>query len=271
VDTEERLIDLYTLIKIIVRRWYAAVPVLAILALVGPGLVDSAEPEYRASGSAVLLRYDPTASVTPEAEEGPPRNPYADFNGSVNITAAVLENIASGDAIRQQVVDNGGTADFTVQQDEDAPILLIEATARTPAEAISSVSVIAAALDAELGARQERFAVPAEERIVMEVVLLPERAAELETARNRALTVLIAMGVAGVIASTVIAESFAHGRARNRRAAERAAATREARIAELTGASPNPTPVSGVPLPPDPSAFEASNGEPATPVKQRRR
>ena len=49
----------YGLIRIVVRRWYVAVGVLALKLLIGIQVVNSVESKYRASGSVVLLRYDP--------------------------------------------------------------------------------------------------------------------------------------------------------------------------------------------------------------------
>jgi hypothetical protein len=261
------------LVRIVIRRWYVAVPVVVLVLIIGTGLIASAAPTYRASGSVVVLPYDPTNDPPLIYEEvRPPRNPYAEIGGSLNTTAEVLAGAGRGDALRQRVVAEGGTADFTVEKEEDFPILLIEATADRRAQAIDTVSAVADELEAELAARQERLNVPAEEQVALDVVLLPERASELHTDRNRAVTVLIAVGLAAVIAATVAAESIAQGRTRNRQAqAERAAADRAAWVAEQPREADDTPPAMGRLPPPDSSDIAASNGEPSKPAEQRNR
>ena len=106
------------------RRWYVAVPVFVTVLLAGALLVRSAEATFEASGSVVVLPYDPTIADPPVYEEIlPPRNPYADFSGSVNVTAQILADAGTADTFRRGVVDDGGTADFTVSKAEDGPIL----------------------------------------------------------------------------------------------------------------------------------------------------
>lgn len=249
------------MLRIIVRRWYAALPVLAVVLALGPRLVASADPEYEATGSVVLLQYDPTTATTPPDDEDTPQNPYTDFSGSVGITAAVLENIGNGDALRTGVAAAGGSTDFAIEQDEETPILVIEATAASRPEAIATVASVAAALEAELADRQDRFSVPAEDRIVLEEVLLPTQATQLETARNRALTIVIASGVAGVIGASVLAESFARGRARHRRAAKSETLMR---LAALSGDGTD-TPPGGT------SSAGENNGDASMPSEQHGR
>jgi hypothetical protein len=254
-----------------------ALPVLALVLLIGSRLIDSAQPEYRASGSVVVLPYDPTTAPPLVYEEiRPPSNPYSDFNGAVSITAEVLANAGRSDALRERIVADGGTDDFTVEKEEDFPILVIEATADNRAQAVSTVSAVAEELAAELAARQERLGVPAEEQIALDVVLLPERASELNNDRNRALTVIIAVAVAAVIASTVAVESIAQGRARKRRAEaehveKRKAPGRAARVAEAPQTAIGRAPAPGWLPPPHSSDIAASNGEPSRSAEQRNR
>jgi hypothetical protein len=251
-----------------VRRWYAAMPVLGVALLIGSGVVDSAASEYRATGSVVILRYDPTpvpptddpqdtgaADDGSDGEATAERNPYADFNGSVNITASVLANLGGSVAVRSDIVDGGGTSDYSVDKDEDAPILHIEATASRPARAIESVNLIVAALEKELASRQEQLGVPVEDQMVVDVLVLPDSASELNTARNRALTAVIAITLAGVVASTVIAESVAVGRARHRRSA--------------SFGSPDGTPMDGLARPFDLESLADSNDWPSTPSRRQ--
>jgi hypothetical protein len=204
------------LLKIVRRRWLATWPVILILVLLGPGLIAGSDPEFTASGSAVLLRSDPTAALQPPDPELAPRNPYAEFSAAVGVTAAVLVNLSSGEVFRDRVVAEGGNTNYTIEQEVDAPILLIEARAATAAKAVATVAAVNTALQSELAARQERFDVPGEERIVLEPVTVPTKAKRLETARNRLIVLLAAFGVVGVFISALLAESWAQGQARRR-------------------------------------------------------
>ena len=118
-------------------------------------------------------------------ELSPARKPYADFNGSVVITASVMASIGNGDTLRQQVIDAGGSGDFAVEQEEGSPMLLIDANAGTQRRRSPRCPRRGRAHSASNSPLGRRFAVPDEDRIVLEDVLLPERASKLrEQNRN---------------------------------------------------------------------------------------
>jgi hypothetical protein len=184
----------------------------------------------------------------------------------------LLADVAAGDDFTERIVDAGGSPDYTVEKQEDSPILDIEASATTPTQAVETVSAIIDALSAELSARQERLGVPDDDRIVTEVVVPPRRATQLDTERNRALTVVIAFGVAAVIGASVAAESIARGRARSRRAIAAADSTSRATpVREMPLDQRDLAPPTDPLVPPDPRTLAESNGDPAKPAPQQRR
>jgi hypothetical protein len=183
----------------------------------------------------------------------------------------LLSYFAAGDDFTERIVDGSGSSDFTVEKQEDSPILDIEASAGTPTQAVDTALAIIDALGAELSARQERLGVPDDDRIVTEVVVPPRRATQLDTERNRALTVVIAFGVAAIIGASVAAESIARGRARSRRAIAAADSSRATPVREMPLGPRDLTPPTGTLVPPDPRTLAESNGDPAKPASQQQR
>ncbi len=232
--------DLSTLLEALRRRWYVTVPAVLLVIAVALSVVNSAEPEYSATRSVVLVRtgllppdavvtatVDPaedtatddatadeatTDDATDASDEPVPRNPYTEFTASVGITAEVLQEVALGGDARQALRQEGLSDDYTVGVDDDAPILVIEATAASPAVAIESAEEVARIVADDLEARQDRFEVPDESRIVTDDVVVPDRTTRNDTARNRALIGVAVLGTVFVVALTLTVDLFALSR-----------------------------------------------------------
>lgn len=230
--------DLSTLLRTVVRRWYVTVPALLLVLGAALSVVDSAEPEYSARRSVVLVRTgllppdavvqlpdpsDPEADdeaneggesddAEDELEEPIPRNPYTEFNTSVTVTAEVLQEVAQSGEARRTLREAGLSDDYSVSVDENAPILEIEAIGPTPEVAIDTAERVAEVVTDDLEARQERFGVPEESLIVTDDVVTPDSTTRLDTARNRALIGIAVLGVVFVISVALAAELFARSR-----------------------------------------------------------
>ncbi len=227
--------DLSTLLEALRRRWYVTIPAILLVIAAALSVVNSAEPEYSATRSVVLVRTgllppdavvsasdDPADAAaaddaapddaTAGSDEPVPRNPYTEFSASVGITAEVLQEVALGGDARQALRQEGLSDDYTVGVDDDAPILVIEATAASPAVAIESAEEVARLVVDDLEARQDRFEVPEESRIVTDDVVVPDRTTRNDTARNRALIGVAVLGTVFVVAVALTVDLFALSR-----------------------------------------------------------
>lgn len=222
--------DLATLIRTIVRRWYVTLPALALVIVAAAVVIGSAEPEYSAERSVVLLR---TGVLPPEAAADAaddavgsdvpvPQNPYTEFNASVAVAAEVMQEVAVSGEVRRTVSQEGLSNDYTVAVDENAPILVIESVAESPDAAIASADRVAQIVDEDLERRQARFGVPDDSRIVTEDVVVPDRATRLDSDRNRALIGVAVLGVVFIVLVALLAEYVARAihRRRDRRGQE---------------------------------------------------
>ena len=235
--------DLGTLLRTVVRRWYVTMPALLLVFGAALAVIDSSEPEFSATRSVVLVRTgllppeavvaasdgsdaadDPLAAEATdgtgdELDDGEvtPRNPYTEFNASVTVTAEVLQEVVQSGESRLVLRQAGLSDDYSVSVDENAPILEIEAIADNSAVAIESASRVAQLVAEDLAARQDRFGVPDETRIVTDDVVVPDRTTRLDTARDRALIGVAILGVVFVVSVGLAAELFARSRAGHRR------------------------------------------------------
>jgi hypothetical protein len=220
-------VDLQTLIRIIFRRWYVVIPVLALTGLVGQYMLSSTEPEYDASGSVLLLspfqQGDPEDPADP-ADVDDPGNAYLAFNASLRTTATAMERIMSDSSSRRAIRELGHEGTYVVEVDQEGPILNITATAQRPDEAIQTVVGVFELIAAELDERQDAVNANPDQRIRTQVLFTPSRASEQTTARTRTLVALGALGLAAAASAAVLTESLVVGRRRRTRGRTGAAA-----------------------------------------------
>ena len=219
--------DLPTLTRTLVRRWYVTVAALGIVLVAALVVIGSAQPEYTAARAIVLVR---TGLVPPDApaaaadaaggdaqDEPIPLNPYTEFTGAVTVTAQVLQEAAQGSEARRTLAQEGLSTDYTVTVGDNAPILQIEAVSDDPDVAITSAERLSELVAADLDARQDRFDVPDDARIVTDDVVVADRTTRLDTARDRALIGVALLGALFVVSSAVAADLLIRSREATRR------------------------------------------------------
>ena len=206
--------DLYTLLRIVVRRWLVAGPVAALTLLLGVQTLSSMKPEYEAKGSLLLLAPTQSTGVDTAAL----RNPFLQFNNSLKTTAIALQAILSQDNQRRLLASEGLSRGYTIATDQTtSPILTVTAKSSRKATAIATVKGVMATIDRELESRQTAVQAPPDLRIKTDVLLLPSNTHKLLATRNRTVAATLALGLAAVLGSAVVAESWSTGRAAARR------------------------------------------------------
>lgn len=229
--------DFWNSLKVLARRWYiVAVGMLVTLgAAVGVNFLIS--PSYTAVGSLVL-------AVPPNLpERATSSNPYLAY-GNLAVAARVVASGMNQPSVVREQRSKGATGDFVVDLDPErsSPIITVNSTARTAAEAIKTVEVVTAGVQQLLADRQKTLGAPQNTWITANTVVVPEEANQAIGSRLRAVSAVLVLGVIGTLTLAFGVEGLAQGRAGPDPTAG----------ARLGAAGPLPSPVTAPPAPSPP-------------------
>ena len=197
--------DLWDLTRLLFRRWYFAVPILLVSALVAVLVARSVEPDYRATGNAVLIPApgdpgDAEARAQNKAINRPP-NPWGDLGFNALGQAAILQ------VMRQETLAQftaAGLSDsITIQMDIRSPIFIIEAVGKSPEQATNTVRAVINELSAEVAAQQASYGVMPQDTITTRTLT---DGADVETVTSkvkRVLVVIVGLGVLLTMGGTI--------------------------------------------------------------------
>lgn len=161
--------DVLTLARVMLRRWYVVVPVLVVTAavIVFVGLRQGAT--MTTDGSMLIAPPDLQSS---DAEGAP-------VSASDVAAPSVLAAVMTDDEIVDRVVDNGGSPRYTVTPTGEHGLLRVTALGDSEQEATETVSLVLAEIQSVSERRQEEADIASEERI--DVTVLSEPAVAVET------------------------------------------------------------------------------------------
>ena len=194
--------ELWTSLRVLLRRWYVVLPCLAVTAFVALQLAGQVKPTYKAEGTVVFLRplqAQESATVS--------NNPWQTVDYSLNQFALLMGQAAASDAFRDRVSAAGGSTAFSVTTSANqaqgsptnqTPTLTLSVIADTPESAMASYEVLGAALDQEVKDRQRSVGAAESTWITAVDLTVPPGAVELVGSR---ITVLIAVALAGTLVS----------------------------------------------------------------------
>lgn len=204
--------DFWELAMILLRRWYAFVPVL--LATVGLTYFGTEAPEtiHHAQSTVLVTRIpDDVAGLNPYARD--------------ETTAQTMATIMGSPEAREEVIAAGGSEVFTVTPAaERSALLLVQGSAGADEEALATTSVVIEAMQERLQALQTEAGVkPRAPRSRVVVVSPPSLAAPETGSRLRELGVGIAVGGLLAVAVALAVEGLSRRRAKKRSAEDPAA------------------------------------------------
>jgi hypothetical protein len=230
--------DLLTTFKILGRRWYVWVPIVAVTAIALIGLYPRLHPEYEATGSVLLL----APATTTESVQGKPEtvrvNPLLQSNPWLPNTAEILAVYASTSAVRHNIEAQGDVVDYTVTVDSRAPIITVQDRAKTEIAAIQSVQDLLALIQDRLGGLQGALGAPSNALVSARVLTVSTSPTIL---RGSVYRTLFLVGLAGLILAASLALTVdgvmatRHSRAAVRPVPESAVGR------SVTAAAPSPT------------------------------
>jgi capsular polysaccharide biosynthesis protein len=206
-------VDLWKMVRILMRRWYVAVP-LVLLALVGGLWVrEGVQPGYTVTANVLVLPPSAGTVSTTEGVQVVPVNPLLGFSGSTQIAARALAILAQSTDFRARVDAGGGVASYSVATTEGNPILAIQVESKDEVLALQVASQVIDELGEELD-RQQPSARP-EQRLSLQTLAAPTVAA-VDDSRLRASVVAAAIGTVLALALTVLLDGLLSRNARHR-------------------------------------------------------
>ncbi|MGZ8761763.1 MAG: hypothetical protein ACXW2Y_00390 [Acidimicrobiia bacterium] len=205
--------------KVVLRRWYVAVPLL-LLTFAGTFLAfATASADYSAKGSLILIQ--PASRVVKEGEPADvcatnPWCPEGDVLSLANVTTLTMDD----PEVYDQLLDPhpGASYEVVLNAENRSAIMELTATARTPKDALDTLRDLSAQVEKELNERQVagRGAVdtPVDPRdlVTTSQVTMANRARPQSGGKLRAAAGAFGLGIAVTLGATFLAESMAVSR-----------------------------------------------------------
>lgn len=190
-------VDVWGAIRVLVRRFYVTVPLMALTLLLGYSFTHKVAPEYHATGSFVLM--GPTAPAPPKNAPPPPVNPYVPMG--TNTVATTLQLDATSNTAHNTVASAGNTSNYTVAGVGKTAIQQVTATSKNAQQALSTVAQVMTMMRDDLINRQSHYTKDPTQQITAQMVANPQLQSPDTKTRIRA--EVIAM-VSAVILSIIL-------------------------------------------------------------------
>lgn len=213
--------DLWDLLRVVVRRWYVSFPLLIIAAAVALQMSTRVDAEYSAQSSLILVGPTSTGSEAGAADSAFV-NPYLSFSSSLATTAQLLQLSMSSGAARRSVAELGLASNYEVTLVSRSPILKVSVETGDPVVAVETLDEVARLIEDELDERQDAIDAPANKRITVSRLSEGEVPVAQLGSQNRVRIIFAGVGIAAAVAAAFLFEGAAT--VLNRRGAARSAA-----------------------------------------------
>ena len=198
--------DLFDVAKACIRRWYVFLPIVA-LAVVSPFLVRIlVTPSYTSQAMIGLA----LPAMQPQAADPLPRNGLMDAGGAL-VIADVIADTLNEPAVEDQVVAAGGKDNYTVKmfpsiQQEQIPLIVVEASEPDPASASKTVELAAAQAGPVTRRMQEAGGVPDDQMVKPVVVSGPTPPVQETKGRLKLSVAVFLIGLALAVLAAVVVD-----------------------------------------------------------------
>jgi hypothetical protein len=194
-------VDLWDLTKLLLRRWYIALPLLLASVAIVFMTAQTVTPDYRALGYLQMIP-PPGSTQAPNANAKPrPHNPWLDL-GYEPLGTAVLLKVTDKDSL-ERLAANGLTDSVAVELSRNGTLFEIEAVGTSPAQATATVQEVIRMLTAEIAASQQQYRVLPEDTITTTIVNNGGNVEVVTTKQKRILVVAAGLGVLFTTAATI--------------------------------------------------------------------
>jgi len=209
-------VDVWEIAKILIRRWYVMIPILALGAGVAITTANGIHPEYKASSVLLVLpptEYEPGATDIAGVVS---LNPYTAL-GPKTVAQAIVFQMNS-DEIRLDLVSRGLTSRYVVQASQRDPLISIEVTGDDQTRVAQTMGAVIVSTEDELVRMQEPFVdkiVP--EQLTIEELSRTATPSEDFTNRSRLRIAIAALAALLAAASAIFVDGLADRLHRKRR------------------------------------------------------
>lgn len=193
VETIGSVVDLWDFFKMLFRRWYLTVPLLALSAGAAYYAAQGVEPTYTASSSGVFL--EPAVNLPPE-ELAP--NPWT--VAGVSTTASAIVDSVVDPVTKSMVVAQGYSGEYTVLLASRSVLFTVYAPAPSIPEAEATLEHVINTMKDDLSAKQAAYNVPADQRILIQIT----SGTSIVTTRDGLQRVVLAVGGLGAVLTAAI-------------------------------------------------------------------
>ncbi|WP_433794704.1 hypothetical protein [Actinoplanes sp. CA-252034] len=204
--------DLWDLTRLLLRRWYFAVPMLVATVAVVFLAAQSVSPDYKAMGYVQMIPA-PSSGKVPEPNAKPrPQNPWLDLGYSA-LGNAVSLTVTEPTAL-EKLAAQGYSDSVVVLLNERTPLFEIEVVGDTREQASSTVKKVIELLKADMAAKQEQYGPQKQDIITTFVINDGSNPVQDGGTRKRVLIVAGGLGVLLTTACTIALDYWLRRRAR---------------------------------------------------------
>lgn len=208
--------DFWSTVRVLLRRWYVALPIFVVSLGLAGGVYLSVSPQYESQGTLVLTA--PAAGARVAVGDTIPAekiNPLLAFDGSLTTSAQIIIAAVADPAVAKQFSEVGGVpSSYEVSDGKLAgPFIVVVATAGSPSAAEATVAGVLEKANQELNSRQTELQAPASTFIRANVIVNPTPSAELVGGKVRFAAVALMLGIIGGLTAAYGYESYQQHRA----------------------------------------------------------
>ncbi|MFI7544401.1 hypothetical protein [Actinoplanes sp. NPDC049599] len=155
--------DLWDLTRLLLRRWYFAVPMLLASVAVVVLAAQTVSPDYKAMGYMQLIPAPSTGKIADPKAKQRPVNPWLDLGYAALGNAAALT--VTDTTSLEKLADQGYSDSVTVILNERTPLFEIEAVGHSKEQATGTVRQVIELLQTDIAAKQKQYGTLPEDTI----------------------------------------------------------------------------------------------------------
>ena len=266
--------DLLSIFRTFRRHWLLALPVILLTIACAFYALVLRPTDYEATASVALLAQpgaprDESGDIVEQTEAGKTESPLSRFSDQ-RVVVDIVAKAISTDTYREQLQAQGADTRYEVTPGSSAPIADITAIATTPAGAVATAEMVAAAFVDELQQIQLSYGVDPAYMITTLPVEVPEGATRKFSSSMRLAIAIVALGAIGSFFVVSIAE--ARRQVKEERRQKAAAASGSDPGPDDDDASPTTATADAAPpkvasSPPPPRAEQRASTQPTPPPR----
>lgn len=196
--------DLWSIIKIVVRRWYIFLGGVILTVVVVSQVGKTIDPTYETSAAVLFTAPGPVL----DPDESVIDNPFLRFSSSLRFTAVAVGRVMNSTSEQARLADAGLPAAYATSLDNNGPILTVTVIGGSATDVIETGHTVLEEIDAKLLELQGGAEVSEGSLIEAQAIVLPTIAIEQNADRRRALIAVGALGTAASVSLALLLESL---------------------------------------------------------------